>query len=397
MNTVRQRIAVLGATGSVGVNTLDVIARHPKRFEVFALTAQRRADLLEQQCLRFQPAFAVLGEAQAATALQERLRAHGLKTQVLSGAPALAEIAAHPEVTTVMAAIVGAAGLESCLAAAKAGKRLLLANKEAIVVGGRLFIDAVKAGGATLLPIDSEHSAIHQCLPPDRATWADRIDHIVLTASGGPFRNRTADSLDDVTPDQAVAHPNWVMGRKISVDSATMMNKALEVIEARWLFDLTPQQVRVVIHPQSVIHSMVVCRDHSVLAQLGTPDMRVPIAYGLAYPDRVASGADALDFATLRDLSFEPADRQRFPSLFLSWDALAAPEGSTAVLNAANEEAVAAFLDGSIRFTDIHRVNADTVAGVLPGVCDAATLGDLLALEGRARRHAKGLIDGLRR
>ena len=397
MNTVRQRIAVLGATGSVGVNTLDVIARHPERFEVFALTAQRRADLLEQQCLRFRPAFAVLGEAQAATALQERLRAHGLETQVLSGAPALAEIAAHPEVTTVMAAIVGAAGLESCLAAAKAGKRLLLANKEAIVVGGRLFIDAVKAGGATLLPIDSEHSAIHQCLPPDRATWAGRIDHIVLTASGGPFRNRTADSLDDVTPDQAVAHPNWVMGRKISVDSATMMNKALEVIEARWLFDLTPQQVRVVIHPQSVIHSMVVCRDHSVLAQLGTPDMRVPIAYGLAYPDRVASGADALDFATLRDLSFEPADRQRFPSLFLSWDALAAPEGSTAVLNAANEEAVAAFLDGSIRFTDIHRVNADTVAGVLPGVCDAATLGDLLALEGRARRHAKGLIDGLRR
>ena len=214
---------------------------------------------------------------------------------------------------------------------------------------------------------------------------------------GGPFRNRTADSLDDVTPDQAVAHPNWVMGRKISVDSATMMNKALEVIEARWLFDLTPQQVRVVIHPQSVIHSMVVCRDHSVLAQLGTPDMRVPIAYGLAYPDRVASGADALDFATLRDLSFEPADRQRFPSLFLSWDALAAPEGSTAVLNAANEEAVAAFLDRSIRFTDIHRVNAETVAGVLPGVGDAATLGDLLALEGRARRHAKGLIDGLRR
>jgi 1-deoxy-D-xylulose-5-phosphate reductoisomerase len=397
VNPSRQRIAVLGATGSVGVNTLDVIARHPDRFEVFALTAHRQADLLEQQCLRFRPAFAVLGESQAASALQDRLRAHGLGTRVLCGAPALAEVAAHPDVATVMAAIVGAAGLASCLAAARAGKRLLLANKEALVVGGRLFMGAVKAGGATLLPIDSEHSAIHQCLPPDRTTWADRIDHIVLTASGGPFRSRTADSLHDVTPDQAVAHPNWVMGRKISVDSATMMNKALEVIEARWLFDLEPRQVRVVIHPQSVIHSMVVCRDHSVLAQLGTPDMRVPIAYGLAYPDRVTSGADALDFATLRDLSFEPADRARFPGLFLSWDALAAPEGSTAVLNAANEEAVAAFLQGSIRFTDIHRVNADTVAGVMPAAGDAESLGSLLDLEGRARRHAQAMISGLRR
>ncbi len=391
----RQRIAVLGATGSVGVNTLDVIARHPERFDVFALTAMRRADMLEQQCLRWRPRYAVLGDAAVANGLQQRLRSQSLTTEVLSGPRALTEIASHPDVSTVMAAIVGAAGLEACVAAARAGKRLLLANKEALVVGGRLFMNAVRDGGATLLPIDSEHSAIFQCLPEDRSTWTARIDHIVLTASGGPFRTRTPDSLHDVTPDQAVAHPNWVMGRKISVDSATMMNKALEVIEARWLFDLQPQQVRVVIHPQSVIHSMVVCRDHSVLAQLGTPDMRVPIAYGLAFPERIESGASQLDFATMQSLSFEPADRARFPGLYLAWDALEAPDGSTTVLNAANEIAVAAFLDGAIRFTDIHRVNEQTISAVLPAAADGAAIADLLALDARARAAARDIAKRL--
>jgi 1-deoxy-D-xylulose-5-phosphate reductoisomerase len=391
----RQSIAVLGATGSVGVNTLDVVARHPERFDVFALTAMRRADVLEQQCLHWKPRYAVLGDGAAASALQQRLRARGLATEVLSGSRALMDVASHPDVTTVMAAIVGAAGLEACVAAARTGKRLLLANKEALVVGGRLFMNAVRDGGATLLPIDSEHSAIFQCLPEDRAAWPARIDHIVLTASGGPFRARAPASLHDVTPDQAVAHPNWVMGRKISVDSATMMNKALEVIEARWLFDLLPEQVRVVIHPQSVIHSMVVCRDNSVLAQLGTPDMRVPIAYGLAFPERIESGASQLDFATMQGLSFEPADRARFPGLYLAWDALKAPEGSTTVLNAANEMAVAAFLDGAIRFTDIHRVNELTISSVLPAAADSASIADLLALDARARSSARDLIKQL--
>jgi 1-deoxy-D-xylulose-5-phosphate reductoisomerase len=386
---MKQRIVVLGATGSIGMNTLDVVARHPERFEILALTAQSRADVLEAQCLRFKPRYAALGEATAASELQRRLRAQGVATEVMSGPGALVELAAHPQATTVMAAIVGSAGLASCAAAARAGKRLLLANKEALVVGGRLFMDAVRDGGATLLPIDSEHSAIFQCLPEDRSAWRERIDHIVLTASGGPFRNRAPESLHDVTPDEAVAHPNWVMGRKISVDSATMMNKALEVIEARWLFDLQPEQVRVVIHPQSVIHSMVVCRDRSVLAQLGTPDMRVPIAYGLAFPQRIESGAAALDFATLQGLSFEPADRARFPGLYLSWEALAGPEGSSAVLNAANEEAVAAFLSGAIRFSDIHRINQDTVASLVPTRADSASFDDLLALDQRARAAAR--------
>jgi 1-deoxy-D-xylulose-5-phosphate reductoisomerase len=252
----------------------------------------------------------------------------------------------------------------------------------------------VHRGGATLLPIDSEHSAIFQCLPEDRASWPARIDHIVLTASGGPFRERDPATLHEVTPDEAVAHPNWVMGRKISVDSATMMNKALEVIEARWLFELEPEQIRVVIHPQSVIHSMVVCRDRSVLAQLGTPDMRVPIAYGLAFPERIDSGASALDFHALAGLSFEAADAARFPGLALAWQALAGPEGTSAVLNAANEVAVAAFLEGAIRFTDIHRINLGTVEAVRPEPSDAASLDDLLALDARARSKAHELMRG---
>ena len=382
-----QRICILGATGSVGSSTLDVIALHPERYRVFALTAAHRIDALAALCRTWRPRYAVVGTADQAAQL--RVLTEGLPTEVLHGPQALCEVAAHPEVDGVMAAIVGAAGLPPCMAAARAGKRLMLANKEALVVGGRLFMAAVLQGGAALLPIDSEHSAIFQCLPEDRSAWAQRIDHIVLTASGGPFRTRDPESLHAITPDEACAHPNWVMGRKISVDSATMMNKALEVIEARWLFDLPPERIRVVLHPQSIIHSMVVCRDHSVMAQLGTPDMKVPIAVGLAWPERVASGAAALDFLSLKALTFEPADERRFPGLALAYAALRAPEGSTAVLNAANEVAVAAFLDGRVRFTDIHRINAQAVEAVLPAAADAASLDDLLALDARARRHAQ--------
>ena len=389
----RLRLCVLGSTGSIGVNTLDVVARHPDRYEVFALSAHSRVEPFAAQCLALRPRYAVMCGAEPARALREHLAGSGI--EVLDGERALSDIAAHPEVDVVMAAIVGAAGLAPCLAAARAGKRLLLANKEALVVGGALFMDAVEQGGATLLPIDSEHSAIFQCLPEDRRSWPRRIDHIVLTASGGPFRTRDPASLRDVTPDEACAHPNWVMGRKISVDSATMMNKALEVIEARWLFGLAPEQIRVVIHPQSIVHSMVVCRDQSVLAQLGTPDMRVPIAYGLAWPERIASGAEALDLTRLAGLSFEPADARRYPGLQLAWEALRGPEGSTAVLNAANEVAVAAFLAGTIRFDQIHSVNAETVARTAPPAGSAGTLDGLLALDADARRVARRLLEDL--
>ncbi len=392
-----QRLCILGSTGSIGSNTLDVVRRHPDRYQVFALSAHSRVDELLAQCLAFKPRYALLPDEAAARRLRESLAAAGSRTEVMSGAQALCELAAHPEVDAVMAAIVGAAGLPACLAAARAGKRLLLANKEALVVGGALFMDAVRDGGALLLPIDSEHSAIFQCLPEDRRSWPARIDHIILTASGGPFRQRDPATLTTVTPDQACAHPNWVMGRKISVDSATMMNKALEVIEARWLFDLAPDQVKVVIHPQSIIHSMVVCRDHSVLAQLGTPDMRVPIAYGLAFPERIESGAGLLDFTSLAALSFEPADRARFPGLYLAWDALRAAPGSTAVLNAANEVAVGAFLDGRIRFDQIHQVNHAAVDSVVPAAGDADSLDALLALDARARAGAGDTVRNLSR
>ena len=388
---MKTRVAVLGSTGSIGANTLDVIARHPERFEVFALSAASQVDLMLQQCLRFRPAFAVMAREEAGRALAARIESSGLATRVLWGAAALDTIAAHEQVDAVMAAIVGAAGLSSCIAAARAGKKLLLANKEALVVGGELFLAAVRQGGARLLPIDSEHSAIFQSLPEDPATWDARVEKIILTASGGPFRTRAPASLRDVTPDQACAHPNWVMGRKISVDSATMMNKALEVIEARYLFGLQPARLQVVIHPQSVIHSMVQYRDTSVVAQLGTPDMRVPIAYGLAWPERVASGAQALDFSALADMSFESLDsrghRERFPGLQLAWDALAAPAGTTAVLNAANEVAVAAFLERRIRFDQIHAVNLATLAALAPSKPD--NLQDLLALDADARRTAE--------
>ena len=385
----RQRVCILGATGSVGTSTLDVLGRHPDRFEVFALTAHSRMDELLKQCLQWRPRFAAVPNEGQARALRERLKAAVLRTEVLVGPQALCDLAAHPEVDAVMAAIVGAAGLPPCLAAAKAGKRLLLANKEALVVGGALFMNAVRAGGATLLPIDSEHSAIFQCLPEDRGAWASRIDHILLTASGGPFRTRHPATLKDVTPDQACAHPNWVMGRKISVDSATMMNKALEVIEARWLFDLKPEQIRVVIHPQSIIHSMVVCRDNSVLAQLGTPDMRVPIAFGLSFPERMESGAGQLDFGTLSALSFSPPDHALYPGLSLAWQTLRAAQGSTAVLNAANEVAVASFLAGGIRFDQIHAVNEQTLQTVIPGNDACSSLDALLELDVRARHSAE--------
>lgn len=306
-------------------------------------------------------------------------------------------VASHESVDAVMAAIVGAAGLAPCLAAAQAGKRLLLANKEALVVGGKLFMDTVAQGGATLLPIDSEHSAIFQSLPPDPKDWAQRVKKIILTASGGPFRARDPQTLRDVTPEQACAHPNWVMGRKISVDSATMMNKALEVIEARWLFNVMPEQIEVVIHPQSVIHSMVEYVDHSVVAQLGTPDMRGPIAYGLSWPHRIESGAAALNFATMGNLTFETvnsdAHRQRFPGIHLVWEALKAPEGTTAVLNAANEVAVAAFLERRIRFDHIHAVNSETLQRLIPSA--PHSLADLLALDNESRRVAESVVAGM--
>lgn len=394
---MKQRLTVLGSTGSIGTSTLDVVARHPDRFEVFALSAATQVDLMLAQCAQFSPRFAVMASAPHARLLAEKIKANGLKTTVLQSSDALEIIASNDDVDTVMAAIVGSAGLAPCLAAAWAGKRLLLANKEALVVGGDVFLDAVREGAATLLPIDSEHSAIFQSLPEDPATWTQRVEKIILTASGGPFRTRTPDSLRDVTPEQACAHPNWNMGRKISVDSATMMNKALEVIEARYLFGLAPVQLDVVIHPQSIIHSMVQYRDTSVVAQLGTPDMRVPIAYGLAWPERVESGAAALNFHALSAMTFEALDdhghRDRFPGLQLAWDALAAPQGTTAVLNAANEVAVAAFLERRIRFDQIHHLNIATLEAVSPSNPDS--LNALLALDAQARSVAEQAIGRL--
>ena len=388
-----QKITILGSTGSVGVNTLDVLSLHPERFEVFALSAAVQVDLMLAQCRRFKPVFAVMASAPHGQLLAEKIRDHQLPTQVLSGPAALEMIASHESVDAVMAAIVGAAGLPPCMAAVKAGKRLLLANKEALVVGGEVFMQAVRQGGAQLLPIDSEHSAIFQSLPEDPSTWADRVEKIILTASGGPFRERDPDTLQHVTPDQACAHPNWVMGRKISVDSATMMNKALEVIEARYLFGLSPQQIEVVIHPQSIIHSMVQYCDTSVVAQLGTPDMRVPIAYGLAWPGRIASGAKALDFRVLAQMTFDTPDPRRFPGLALAWEVLDAPVGSTAVLNAANEVAVAAFLAGQIRFDQIHSVNRDALDRVK--LSAVSGIEDLLRIDQQTRETAQQLVKRL--
>ncbi len=390
---MKQRLTVLGSTGSIGTNTLDVVARHPDRYEVFALSAATQVDLMLAQCAQFCPRYAVMASAPHARLLAERLKQNDLSTHVLQAPDALETIASHDQVDAVMAAIVGAAGLAPCLAAARAGKRLLLANKEALVVGGAVFMAAVRQGGATLLPIDSEHSAIFQSLPEDPATWARRVDHILLTASGGPFRTRDPATLRAVTIEEACAHPNFSMGRKITIDSATMMNKALEVIEARWLFDLHPDQIKVVIHPQQIIHSMVQFKDSSILAQLGTPDMRVPIACGLAWPERIASGASRLDFSTLSALAFEEADAVRFPGLHLSWQALAAAPGTTAVLNAANEVAVEAFLQQRIRFDQIHALNVATLAAVQPSNPD--TLHALLALDAETRAVAQELAQRL--
>ena len=350
-----QGLTILGATGTIGVNTLDVVSRHPERFRIIALTGQSQLDKLAEQCLRFAPRYAVVLDAAAASVLSAQLAAAGSATEVLYGADALAQVATLPEVDMVMAAIVGAAGLPPTLAAVRAGKRVLLANKESLVMAGELFMNAVRASGSVLLPIDSEHNAIFQALPADYHgdLNAAGVDRIVLTASGGPFRGWSATQLAEVTPAMAVKHPNWVMGRKISVDSATLMNKGLEVIEARWLFNAAPDAIEVVVHPQSVIHSMVRYRDGSVVAQLGTPDMRTPIAHALAWPGRMDAGVAALDFASLSALTFEAPDTTHFPCLRLAFDALNAGGNAPAVLNAANELAVAAFLDGQLAFTGI--------------------------------------------
>jgi 1-deoxy-D-xylulose-5-phosphate reductoisomerase len=383
-----KRLTILGATGTIGVNTLDVVARNPDRFEVFALTANTNDARLAEQCVEWQPRFAVMADVQGARRLRERLEGRCRKTEILDGVSGLEQVAGAAEVDYVMAGIVGAAGLLPSLAAARSGKRLLLANKEALVMSGRLFMDAVRDNGAELLPIDSEHNAIFQCMPPDHhgGLGVAGIRRILLTASGGPFREFSAAELDGVTPEQACAHPNWVMGRKISVDSATMMNKGLEVIEACWLFDTTPERLQVVVHPQSIVHSLVEYEDGSVLAQLGNPDMRTPIAHALSWPERMASGAESLDLAAIGGLSFESADMQRFPCLRLGFEAAAAGGAASATLNAANEISVAAFLEGHIRFTDI--------AGVLESVLDKhpggepETLDEVLAIDAAARRQA---------
>ncbi len=387
-----QSITILGATGSIGVSTLDVVARHPDRYRVYALTAHSKVEELAQQCERFRPEVAVVGSAEGAQRLDTLLKAKGVRTEVAHGEQALCAVASADACTTVMAAIVGAAGLQPTLAAARAGKKVLLANKEALVMSGQLFMDVVADSGATLLPIDSEHNAIFQCLPLDysRAPSDHGIRKILLTASGGPFLNRDIATLAEVTPEQAVAHPNWSMGRKISVDSATMMNKGLEVIEAHWLFGAAPAQIEVVIHPQGVIQSMVSYADGSVLAQLGNPDMRTPIAHALAYPERIDSGVAPLDFSCIAQLEFRPPDYERFPCLKLAFDALEAGGTAPAVLNAANEVAVEAFLDRRIGFRKIPDLIAQ-VMDCLPAV-PADGLERLLAQDRAARECARGLM-----
>jgi 1-deoxy-D-xylulose-5-phosphate reductoisomerase len=384
----RQRLTVLGATGSIGLSTLDVVARHPDRFEVFALTAHSRVAELAALCQKYQPRYAAVTHSMDAAALKTALKALGCSTEVLCGAGALAELAGHPEVDTVMAAIVGAAGLQPTLAAVRAGKRVLLANKEALVMAGPLFMAEVRRAGATLLPIDSEHNAIFQSLPADYAGSMDAkgVRRILLTASGGPFRDADIESLATVTPEQACAHPNWVMGRKISVDSATMMNKGLEVIEAHWLFNAPAERISVVIHPQSVIHSMVEYADGSVLAQLGNPDMRTPIAHALAYPERIEAGVGSLDLFQIGQLNFVAPDELRFPCLALAYRALRSGGSAPALLNAANEIAVAAFLDRRLPFLRI----ADVIAAVLDHLPAAplSNLDDVMAADSAARRLA---------
>lgn len=379
-------MCILGSTGSIGVSTLDVVARHPDRFAVYALTAASNVDRLLAQCRQFRPAVAVVVDHAKAQQLQQHLRAESLPTEVLSGADALGQVAVAGEVDAVMAAIVGGAGLAPTLAAAQAGKQVLLANKEALVMSGELFMQAVAKSGAVLLPIDSEHNAIFQVLP---AHYARRpaehgVRSILLTASGGPFRTRDPATLAEITPEQACAHPNWVMGRKISVDSATMMNKGLEVIEAHWLFGAGPEQIQVVVHPQSVIHSMVEYADGSVLAQMGNPDMRTPIAHALAYPERIDAGVRALDLFEIGQLSFERPDQQRFPCLRLAFQALRAGGTAPAILNAANEIAVAAFLERRIGYLQIPELIERALSKVTSEA--AASLDIVMAADGAARR-----------
>lgn len=378
------RVAILGSTGSIGLSTLDVIAQHPDRFEVFALAARHNIVRLLEQCVRFRPKYAVVVDAAAASKLRTELREASLSTEVLGGAQALADIAAHPDVHAVMAAIVGAAGLPSTLAAACAGKRVMLANKEALVMSGPLFMQAVREGGATLIPVDSEHNAIFQCMGGDRARGVRRV---LLTASGGPFLRAPLQVLRGATPDQACAHPRWVMGRKISVDSATLMNKGLELIEACLLFDLAPSRVEVVVHPQSIVHSFVEYLDGSMLAQLGNPDMRTPIAHALSWPERVGSGVESLDLVRTARLDFEAPDLARFPCLQLARTAAEAGGTMPAVLNAANEVAVEAFLEHRLGFLDIPAV----IEGVLAKHRGApvVSLDDVLAADAWAREQAR--------
>ena len=387
-----QTLTILGSTGSIGTSTLDVVARHPDRFQVFALTAYRQIDLLFKQCVQFQPKFAVLLDELAVVELRRRVREAGLITEVLSGVDALEQVCIASEVDAVMAAIVGAAGLRPTLAAAQAGKKILLANKETLVMAGNVFMDAVRASGAPLLPIDSEHNAIFQALPRgyNGDKHANGVRRILLTASGGPFRDTPLSELKNVTPDQACAHPNWVMGRKISVDSASMMNKGLEVIEAHWLFNASADDIQVVVHPQSVIHSLVEYVDGSVIAQLGNPDMRTPIAYGLAYPERIDSGVAPLDLFKVAQMNFVAPDFVRFPCLALAYQALRAAGTAPAVLNAANEIAVAAFLDKHIAFLDIAKI-IDAVLNQLP-VLPVTCLADVLHADELARRAATAQI-----
>ncbi len=381
-------VTVLGSTGSIGVSTLDVLRRHPDLYRVVALAANSSADKLLQQVIDFQPQYAVLVEPLAAKQLRQQIVRQGLTTEVLEGADALEFVASLSQVDAVMAAIVGAAGLRSALAAATSGKRVLLANKESLVVAGQLFMDAVEQHQATLLPIDSEHNAIFQCMPADGGK--EGVRRILLTASGGPFRSISVDALQHVTPEQACAHPNWDMGKKISVDSATMMNKGLEVIEARWLFDLAPEEIQVVVHPQSVVHSMVEYADGSVLAQMGNPDMRTPIAHALAWPRRIDSGVASLDLFAVARLDFERPDFERFPCLQLAYDVVSAGGVMPAVLNAANEVSVDAFLDGRIPFTAIPSLNQAVMESAEQ--MQPQSIEHLLEVDQRSRRQAQQFI-----
>lgn len=388
----QQVLTILGSTGSIGESTLDVVSRHPEKFRVFALAGHRQVDKLAAQCKQFRPEYAVVGDADHAAELEKKLKQEGINTQVLYGSQALIDVASADEVSGVMCAIVGAAGLPSALAAAQKGKTIYLANKETLVVSGALFMETARQNGATVLPIDSEHNAIFQVLPRDYTGRLNEhgINSIILTASGGPFLNTDLSTFDSITPEQAVKHPNWSMGRKISVDSASMMNKGLELIEAHWLFNCPPEKLEVVIHPQSVIHSMVRYRDGSVLAQLGNPDMRTPIAYCLGLPERIDSGVGELDFGALSALTFQKPDFDRFPCLKLAYQAMNAGGAAPCVLNAANEVAVAAFLDKRIKFTDIAKVVAHCLAqDFSDGRYD---IEGLLAQDAQTRRQAEAFI-----